>query len=171
MTIDEARAEVHRIIEIVAALPEAQREKRYNEEIAKLPDNARALIAALVAANVVIRPSEHFMNSTKFWTFLAANWEKLATFASALVFLGCILILAVAIPNPTVFQEFAFRLVLTLAAGAFGGFIPGFLNIDIKWAKFALRAGGAMALSVLVYTQNPPALIRQSNVQPSPLVP
>jgi hypothetical protein len=56
-----------------------------------------------------------------------------------------------------------FRVVLALAAGAFGALIPGFIEVSFRnW----LRAGGAMALFVIVYMINPPALIAESAIPP-----
>ena len=67
-----------------------------------------------------------------------------------------LLSIAIFIPNPTEFQLFVFRIVLALAAGAFGALIPGFIEVEFKnW----LRAGGALALFAIVFFLNPPALI------------
>jgi len=59
---------------------------------------------------------------------------------------------------------FIFRVVLSLAGAAFGAILPGFLNIETKVAAFALSAGGALAIFVVIYRINPPNLI---DTQPS----
>ena len=102
------------------------------------------------------------------------RWERIGVFASALVFVAAVLVLAVAFPEPTRFQEFVFRIVLALAASAFGAFVPGVLNIDsllesrgwndIIVTKNRIRAGGALALFVLVLLVNPPALVSNTMV-------
>ena len=66
---------------------------------------------------------------------------------------------------PTDFQFFVFRAVLALAAGTLGAIIPGFLNVQFKGR---LRAGGAVALFVLVYMINPPTLITETSPKGPP---
>lgn len=99
-----------------------------------------------------------------FWT---KNWEKLFTYGFAVLFIVGFLLITLAVvlffPDPTPAQEFVLRIILTIVAGLAGLFIPGFLHIEGKWANFGLRASGAVALAVLVYIKNPPALIRESN--------
>lgn len=58
---------------------------------------------------------------------------------------------------------------MALAAAAFGATIPGFLKINFPlWGKGALAAGGALALFVIVYRINPPALGEDAWVNPNP---
>jgi len=87
-------------------------------------------------------------------------WVLIVSVSSGLVFLVVMLVIAVFIPQPTTFQFFIFRVVLALAAAAFGATIPGFLKIQVSlWAKGLISAGGALGLFVLIYNVNPPALI------------
>jgi hypothetical protein len=84
--------------------------------------------------------------------------DQLLAFGFGCVFVTALLVLAVAIPNPTNFTLFIFRVVLALAAAGVGAVLPGLLQIDLP----AVRAGGALALAAMVYLINPPALITES---------
>jgi ankyrin repeat protein len=86
-------------------------------------------------------------------------WERIGVFASALLFIVAMVAIAITVPNPTTFQAFVFRVVLALAAAAFGAFIPGFLNIESRVFRNRVRAGSALGLFVLVYLVNPPAWV------------
>jgi hypothetical protein len=54
-------------------------------------------------------------------------------------------------------QQFeVLRIVLALAGGGIGAVLPGFLDINIKpEANLALRAGGALAIFVVLYFWSP----------------
>ena len=91
-------------------------------------------------------------------------WEKIAVFVFGVVFLGILLGIAVLVPNPTEFQLFVFRVVLALVAAAIAALVPGFLNIQSRVLRSSIRAGGAIAVFVLVYLINPPKLV---NAAPS----
>jgi hypothetical protein len=55
------------------------------------------------------------------------------------------------------------RTVLALAGGGIAAVIPGFLDVDLKTTtKLALRAGGALAVFVVLYFWSP------AHWQPSP---
>jgi hypothetical protein len=48
------------------------------------------------------------------------------------------------------------RIVLALAGGGVGAVIPGFLDVTLKaGTRFALRAGGALAVFVVLYFWSP----------------
>ena len=88
------------------------------------------------------------------------SWVLIVSVASALVFIAVLLMLAVLIPHPSPFQMFVFRIVLALAAAAFGATIPGFFKIQLPLpSKGLLHAGGALGLFVLIFLVNPPELI------------
>jgi hypothetical protein len=92
----------------------------------------------------------------------AQTWEKIAAFAFGVVFLGIMLALAVFIPEPTDYQFFIFRVALALAAAGIGAVVPGFLHVEWKpKSKYMpyIRAGGAIALFLIIYQLNPPALM------------
>jgi hypothetical protein len=84
------------------------------------------------------------------------NWEKIAAFVFGVVFLLIMLVIAIAIPNPTKTQWFVFRVALAAAASGIGAVIPGLIDLQIPGY---IRAGGAIALFVLVYKSNPAVLV------------
>ena len=80
------------------------------------------------------------------------NWVMIVSVSSGLAFLIGLVIIALFIPHPTSFQIFVFRVVLSLAASAFGATIPGFLQIKLPlWRMGLISAGGALGLFVLIY--------------------
>ncbi len=84
-----------------------------------------------------------------------SSLDKLLAFGFGVAFLLIILGLFFFGDDLSPQQFFAARVVLALAAGAIGAVIPGFLQVDVP----GVRAGGALALVVLVYWFNPPSLI------------
>ena len=87
---------------------------------------------------------------------MTKRMERLAVFAFGVVFVVVMLVLAVAIPNPTPTQYDTFKIVLALAAAGVAAFIPGFLEVTVPgW----IRAGGALAVFVLVFTKSPATLV------------
>jgi hypothetical protein len=93
------------------------------------------------------------MRNDGFWV---KNWEKLTAFAFGIVFIAVLLSIAYLVPNPTVTQWFVCRVVLALAAAGIGAIIPGLIVVNVS---NVVRAGGAIALFVLVYWFNPPKLV------------
>lgn len=82
--------------------------------------------------------------------------ERLAAFAFGVFFVVVLLVLALFVPKPTPFQYTVFRVVLALAAAGAAAMIPGFLQVQIaQW----LRAGGALAVFVIVFFYNPAQLV------------
>lgn len=84
--------------------------------------------------------------------------DSLLAFSFGVVFVICLLVFAVAIPNPTDFTAFVFRVVLSLAAAGVGAVLPGLLEVTLP----GVRAGGALALAAVVYFMNPPGLIHDT---------
>jgi len=89
-------------------------------------------------------------------SFFEENWQKLAAVGCGVLFVSLMLVIALAVPNPTATQWFIFRVVLALAAAGIGAVLPGLIVVSVS--KF-VRAGGAIALFVLVYLSNPPQLV------------
>lgn len=82
--------------------------------------------------------------------------QQFFAFGFGVTFVVTMLILAIALPNPTLFQYTIFRVVLALATAGVAAMIPGFIEIEIpNW----LRAGGALAVFVVVYFYNPASLV------------
>jgi len=82
--------------------------------------------------------------------------QIILAFSFGVVFVTVLLVLSVAIQNPTATTFFIFRTVLALAAAGVGAVIPGLLVVHVSKL---VRAGGALALFVLVFLVNPPALV------------
>ena len=81
--------------------------------------------------------------------------DKILAYVFGVIFVATVLVLAIFFPNPTDFQYTVFRIVLALAAGGVAAVIPGFIDIKFKtW----LRAGGALAVFVIVFFLAPAAL-------------
>lgn len=74
--------------------------------------------------------------------------EKLLAFAFGITFVVTIMVIAWLKPEPSKFQYSVYWTALALAAGGIGAVLPGTLNVTVsKW----VRAGGALALFVVVY--------------------
>jgi uncharacterized protein DUF4019 len=76
----------------------------------------------------------------------------LFSFVFGVVFLAIMLGFATWYPNPTPFQIKVFVTALSAAAAGVGAVIPGILNVRIK---VVVRAGGALALFVIVWFSQP----------------
>lgn len=76
----------------------------------------------------------------------------LLSFIFGVIFISVMLGFASFFPNPTDFQAKVFITTLSLAAAGVGAMLPGDLNIEYKGIA---RAGGALALFALVFTQQP----------------
>lgn len=93
------------------------------------------------------------------------RWEVIAAFAFGCVFLVVILLIALFKPLPSPFEYTVFRIIISLAAAGIGAILPGFLDVRFKnW----LRAGGALALFVVVYFFSPAALPPSVNADELP---
>ncbi|MGD0207680.1 MAG: hypothetical protein ABSC89_08770 [Verrucomicrobiota bacterium] len=98
--------------------------------------------------------------------------QVILAFIFGCVFICALLVLAIFIPNPTSFQYQTFRIVIALAAAGVAAMIPGFLKLEINaTADVIIRAGGALAVFVVVYFFNPAQVLGQSNSRDSTLSP
>ncbi len=84
------------------------------------------------------------------------NAERIAAVAFGVVFIGLLIFIAWRSPDPSGFQIFVYRAVLSVAAAGIGAFLPGFLTVNVPPY---VKAGGAMALFAIVFFVNPPDLI------------
>ncbi|MEM8641927.1 MAG: tetratricopeptide repeat protein [Cyanobacteria bacterium P01_G01_bin.54] len=105
------------------------------------------------------KPSEDSSSQPKLPLETVPIWQLITAGSFGLSFVTVLLFIAIFVPNPTIFQIFVFRVILSLSAGGVGAIIPGFLNVQFKGL---VRAGGALALFTLVYLFNPPELITKS---------
>ena len=94
------------------------------------------------------------------------KWELVAAFVFGCVFLILILVIALFKPSPTPFEYTVFRITIALAAAGVGAILPGFLDVQFRnW----LRAGGALALFVVVYFFAPAAMpVSEPSLGPEP---
>ena len=76
--------------------------------------------------------------------------ELIAAFVFGCVFVIVLLVIAIRFPDPTDQQMFIFRVVMALAAAGVAAIIPGFLEIQGKALEFTIRAGGALAVFLLM---------------------
>jgi len=82
--------------------------------------------------------------------------EKIIATAMGVIFVCFELALAIWFPTPTQFQYSIFRIVLALASAGFVSMTPGFIEVAIS---SKLRAGGALAVFVIVFFYNPASLV------------
>lgn len=88
------------------------------------------------------------------------NLEMWLAFVFGIVFVTVMLVIAIAIPNPSSTSFFTYRVVLALAAAGIAAVIPGFLNVEISLGlKTVIRAGGAIAVFLIVFLMNPAELV------------
>ena len=85
--------------------------------------------------------------------------QIIIAFIFGVIFITAMLLLAIKFPHPTPFQYRVFRITLSLAAAGVAAMIPGFINLEINPnVGLLIRAGGAIAVFVLVYFYNPAQL-------------
>jgi hypothetical protein len=86
--------------------------------------------------------------------------QMLLAFVFGVLFLAAILVLATVFSTPTKTQYEIFRIIISLAAGGVAAVIPGLLDVQMNLGltqqqKLVIRAGGALAVFVIVYFYNP----------------
>jgi hypothetical protein len=87
------------------------------------------------------------------------KWQLITGLVVGIMFALIILFLVVFIPNPTPSQFFFFRGLFAISLAAVAVIIPGLLNVESRFNKFSVKASGAIAVFILVWMLNPPALI------------
>jgi hypothetical protein len=86
----------------------------------------------------------------------ARRLEVALAFAFGCVALAVVLWLAFRAQSLSQQQFEILRMVLALAGGGVGAMIPGFLDVNLRPnAKLAVRAGGALAVFVILYFFSP----------------
>ncbi|OEE28166.1 hypothetical protein [Aliivibrio fischeri] len=100
------------------------------------------------------------------FNFIGANdlketpkWQLITGVVIGLLFALLILAAVIYIPNPTLTQFFIFRGVFAISLASIAAIIPGLLNVESRYQKFSIKATGAIAVFVIVFLLNPPALI------------
>ena len=84
---------------------------------------------------------------------------KIAAYIFGIVFLLVMLIIAIFFPHPSNFQLLVFRIILALAAAGVASMIPGIIKVNIS--KY-VKAGGPIAVFVMIFWFNPPLLVTES---------
>lgn len=87
------------------------------------------------------------------------KWQLITGLAIGILIAVVILVLVVFIPNPTPVQFFVFRGLFSISLAAIAAIIPGLLHVESRFQKFSIRATGAIAVFILIWLINPPALI------------
>lgn len=152
MTPEElVRTAVH-IRGALFSVPPEQQLEVLKKELGKVPEPYRAAVEDLVLSvgyQVGKNTAEAKMNKAK-------QHERWAAYGFGAAFALIMLLVALWVPNPTAFQYFVFRALLAVAAAGVAAFIPGFLEVEISKI---VRAGGAIAVFVLVYFFSPAQLL------------
>lgn len=99
---------------------------------------------------------------------IAKRTERIVAFVFGVVFVIVMLVLAMAIPEPTAFRYTVFRIVLAVAVAGVAVFLPGFMEANIEGR---VRAGGALAAFAVTYFLNPAGLVSNVAVVPAPTDP
>ena len=134
----------------IEALPAGKQLSYAKQQFALLPEPPREAYQFM------------FFSGVNMADLIKSEWQRadrmyaMGFGAVTLVYLA---VVALLVPNPKPFPLFIFRLIASLGAGAVGAFIPGSLTTSLKRPSFTIRAGGALALAVIVYLVNPPGLI------------
>ncbi|MBL0010531.1 MAG: hypothetical protein IPP22_04990 [Nitrosomonas sp.] len=87
------------------------------------------------------------------------KWQLITGLIVGSLFALIILAAAIFIPNPTVTQFFIFRGVFAVSLAAIAAIIPGLLNFESRTQQFSIQATGAIAVLIIVWLLNPPALV------------
>lgn len=93
------------------------------------------------------------------------KWQIITSVVIGCVSLIASVTIALLFPTPTEFQEFILRGLFAIALASIAPLIPGFMNLKIgtrtSKAYFAIYAGGAIAIFVLIWLVNPPKISTQ----------
>lgn len=138
---------------------------KFNNALYGLPSAERLARAKCMFQELSDPPREAysllFFSGADMTALQKAEWQRseriyaMVFGAVTIVFLAAV---AVLVQAPTPFQLFVFRLIASLGAGAVGAFLPGSLTTSIERPSLKIRAGGALAVAVLIWLINPPAL-------------
>ncbi len=97
--------------------------------------------------------------------FMSTKLQTILSFTFGVVFVIVLLVIAFVQPQPSSFQYSGFRTVLALAGGGAGAVFPGFIEVKLgNW----LRAGGALAVFVVLYFWNPALLASDPDASKKP---
>lgn len=101
--------------------------------------------------------------------FMSKKLQNILSFIFGVSFVIVLLVIAFVQPQPSSFQYSVFRTVLALAGAGTVAVFPGFIEVKLgHW----LRAGGALAVFVVLYFWNPALLASDTDAsnKPNPAV-
>lgn len=78
-------------------------------------------------------------------------WERIVAVAFGILFVAIMLGIAIIFPNPTPWQHLTFKAVLALAAAGVAVTLPGALDVEWPTSSLIVRAGGPLAVFLLVF--------------------
>lgn len=84
-----------------------------------------------------------------------ANWERITVAVIAVVVVAAILFTALRNDEIPARNFTLLRILLSGAMGFVGGWLPGFLGVDLSWKGTAIRAGGGLAFAIVTYFFTP----------------
>ena len=87
------------------------------------------------------------------------KWQLITGLFIGVLFALIILLTAIFIPSPSPTQFFIFRGIFAVSMAAIAAIIPGLLHVESRFQKFSIRATGAIAVLVIIWLLNPPALV------------
>ncbi|WP_421183360.1 hypothetical protein [Aeromonas dhakensis] len=108
-------------------------------------------------------PIYGFNNQEK--EFMSKKLQTILSFCFGVFFVVVLLVISFVQPNPSSFQYTIFRTILALAGAGAVAVFPGF--IEVKFGNW-LRAGGALAVFVVLYFYNPALPEVTANEIPEP---
>jgi hypothetical protein len=93
-------------------------------------------------------------------TYTPQTWEKIVTYATAVLFVGTIVFLLIRnVPIADKNLVVALRVLLSIVIAIFGASVPGMLHVDLKSKRgMTIRASGALALFVVSFFATPRVL-------------
>ncbi len=96
--------------------------------------------------------------------------QIIIAFIFGATFVVALLVLAIVRPTPSPFQFLVFRITLSLAAAGVAAMIPGFINLEVSPSVgLVIRAGGALAIFVIVFFFNPAPIAKPDPEAQQPL--
>lgn len=89
----------------------------------------------------------------------SGQWKDIVGAIIGILGMFLIVYAVIKIPEPSTKQFFIFRGLFALCAAMLVILIPGALNVRASWNKASVKATGAIAVFIIIWMVNPPALI------------
>lgn len=122
----------------------SERLQELQEQLKLLPVEIRSAVEMLVAWEEGLMSDLHSDKTV-------ARRDRIGLSVSGAIGLFLLLGIAIAIPDPSDFQERVFIIVLGIAGAAAGAFLPGAINVEGGYRPTVwVRAGGAIGFAVFL---------------------